>query len=61
MTGPRTAVITVAHGRHRHLLMQECALSGTTPPADFRCLVALDDPASLDVEIQDAVAQAAYV
>jgi GT2 family glycosyltransferase len=46
MTGPRTAVITVVHGRHQHLAMQERALAATTPRADIRCLVALDDLAA---------------
>lgn len=41
----QTAVITVAHGRHHHLALQQRALSITLPPADIRCVVALADEA----------------
>ncbi|MDG4664846.1 galactosyltransferase-related protein [Mycobacterium sp. 236(2023)] len=44
MNDPRTAVVTVAHGRHGHLTLQERALARTKPRADLRCVVALDDP-----------------
>ncbi len=41
---PRTAVITAVHGRHHHLRLQQAGLQAATPPADLRCLVAIDDP-----------------
>jgi GT2 family glycosyltransferase len=43
MTDSRTAVITVAHGRHRHLELQTTAWRRSTVTPDVRCVVALDD------------------
>ena len=45
MSGPRTAVVTVVHGRHRHLALQQRALADIVPQADIRCVVALADDA----------------
>ncbi|MDF9714650.1 galactosyltransferase-related protein [Nocardioides sp. ChNu-99] len=41
----RTAVLTVAHGRHEHLAAQEASLATSTRPADVRVVAALGDPA----------------
>jgi GT2 family glycosyltransferase len=41
----RTAVITIAHGRHAHALRQAEALARSVRPADDRILVTMDDPA----------------
>lgn len=41
----RTAVITIAHGRHDHLRGQEAALSRSDRAADQYVVVAMDDPA----------------
>lgn len=40
----KTAVITIAHGRHRHLSRQLEGLAATTPAADLHVVVALADP-----------------
>ncbi|AQA02178.1 sugar transferase [Mycobacterium sp. MS1601] len=40
----RSAVITVAHGRHAHLACQEAGLSRMHGKPDTRLIVALDDP-----------------
>ncbi|MFJ8621982.1 glycosyltransferase family 2 protein [Kitasatospora sp. NPDC093550] len=40
----RTAVITLAHGRHRHLSRQHEALAGSSLPADTYVVVAVNDP-----------------
>jgi N-acetylglucosaminyl-diphospho-decaprenol L-rhamnosyltransferase len=42
--GIRTAVITVVHGRHRHLALQSAAWEQSTVAPDLRCVVAIDDP-----------------
>lgn len=45
----RTAVITIAHGRHPHLAAQACALAGSTrAPAQY-VVVAMDDAGIEDV------------
>ena len=46
---PTTAVVTIAHGRHRHLRRQHASLASGTLP-DHYVVVAMDDPAveSLD-------------
>jgi GT2 family glycosyltransferase len=44
MTSPRTAVITIAHGRHEHLRRQQHALSVSNSRADDRIIVAMGDP-----------------
>jgi GT2 family glycosyltransferase len=41
---PTTAVVTIAHGRHRHLLRQHASLASGTLP-DHYVVVAMDDPA----------------
>lgn len=41
----RTAVITIAHGRHAHWAAQQTALSRSHDRPDDRILVAMDDPA----------------
>jgi len=45
----RTAVVTLAHGRHAHLAAQARALTRSTVPADVHVVVAMDDPALPDV------------
>jgi hypothetical protein len=40
----RTALITVAHGRHDHLQRQGEAIGRLSQPADQRIVVAIDDP-----------------
>ena len=40
----RTAVVTLAHGRHAHLAAQALALARSTVPADVHVVVAMDDP-----------------
>lgn len=44
MSDLRTAVITIVHGRHRHLALQSLALQRSTVVPDVRCVVAIDDP-----------------
>jgi GT2 family glycosyltransferase len=39
----RCAVITIAHGRHRHLLFQQHGLAVAAPPPDHYIVVAMDD------------------
>lgn len=39
-----TAVITIAHGRHDHLALQEAGLRICDPAPDLRVVVAMDDP-----------------
>lgn len=39
----RTAVVTVAHGRHAHLAAQQRSLAASSEPADEHVVVALDD------------------
>jgi GT2 family glycosyltransferase len=41
----RTAVITIVHGRHEHLLSQRRALQNSTTAPDHHVVVAIDDPA----------------
>ena len=41
----RTAVITIAHGRHDHLAAQAAALAGSRQAPDHYVVVAMDDPA----------------
>lgn len=45
MNGPSTAVVTVVHGRHRHLDMQQQVLTNVVPQPDIRCVVAVADDA----------------
>lgn len=40
----KTAVVTLAHGRHAHLAGQARALRRSTVPADLHVVVAMDDP-----------------
>ncbi|QIK74609.1 glycosyltransferase family 2 protein [Nocardioides piscis] len=40
----RTAVVTVAHGRHDHLACQRESLAAATVPPDHHVVVAIDDP-----------------
>lgn len=40
----RTAVVTIAHGRHDHLQRQQQALAACLGPAPDRVVVAMDDP-----------------
>jgi GT2 family glycosyltransferase len=40
----RTAVITVAHGRHEHLRLQQIMLSRSSTAPDHYIVVAIDDP-----------------
>lgn len=40
----RTAVVTVAHGRHDHLTRQRASLTRSTRPPDEHVVVAVDDP-----------------
>jgi GT2 family glycosyltransferase len=40
----RTALVTTVHGRHRHLLAQQRALTRLDPGPDQRVVVAMDDP-----------------
>lgn len=49
MNAPRTAVITVVHGRHRHLALQSSAWPLSTVAPDLRCVVAIDDDAAARV------------
>lgn len=39
-----TAVVTVAHGRHDHLVAQRTSLASSTRPPDRHVVVAVDDP-----------------
>jgi N-acetylglucosaminyl-diphospho-decaprenol L-rhamnosyltransferase len=39
----RTAVVTIAHGRHDHWRMQRAALARSRTPVDDHVLVAIDD------------------
>ena len=43
MSTPVVAVVTVVHGRHRHLRLQERGLAAGSRRADVRCVVAMDD------------------
>ncbi|MEV3903632.1 galactosyltransferase-related protein [Mycobacterium sp. NPDC050551] len=45
MTGPKTAVVTVVHGRHHHLRAQNAGLARSDARPDVRCVVAMADPA----------------
>ena len=45
----RTAVVTIAHGRHDHLRGQVAALARSTRPPDVHVVVAMDDPALREV------------
>ncbi|MEW5809515.1 MAG: galactosyltransferase-related protein [Actinomycetota bacterium] len=45
MRPPRTAVITVVHGRHPHFAAQQAGLASCRPGPHDRCVVALADPA----------------
>jgi GT2 family glycosyltransferase len=45
----RTAVVTIAHGRHAHLRRQAEALTRSTVAPDAYVVVAMDDPAIADV------------
>jgi GT2 family glycosyltransferase len=48
----RTAVITIAHGRHDHLRAQQEALARSHRAPDVRVVVAMDDPAlSADADV----------
>ncbi|GAA2732491.1 glycosyltransferase [Pedococcus aerophilus] len=50
MTTPRrTAVITIAHGRHDHLRGQLWGLAQQSAPADLHVVVAMGDPAITEV------------
>ena len=40
----RTALITVAHGRHDHLRRQREAIARLSRPGDQHIVVAMDDP-----------------
>lgn len=42
---PRTAVITIAHGRHEHWWLQRRSLQRSLPSPDLHVLIAMDDPA----------------
>ena len=44
MSGPRTAVVTLAHGRHEHLRGQGWGLARQTVRADAWVVVAMGDP-----------------
>jgi GT2 family glycosyltransferase len=44
MTSSRTAVVTIAHGRHEHLRGQGWGLARQTQPADLYVVVAMGDP-----------------
>ena len=44
MSGLRTAVVTIAHGRHEHLRGQGWGLLRQTRPPDLYVVVAMDDP-----------------
>ncbi len=44
MSHPRTAVVTIAHGRHEHLRGQGWGLLRQTRPADIYVVVAMADP-----------------
>lgn len=46
----RTAVVTIAHGRHDHWRMQRGALARTDAMIDDHVLVAIDDPDYADLE-----------
>jgi GT2 family glycosyltransferase len=46
---PRTAVITIAHGRHEHLAGQLWGLARQVQPPDVIVAVAMDDPDIADV------------
>ena len=41
----RTAAVTVVHGRHDHLTVQEAGLARSQVRPDVRCLVSISDPA----------------
>ena len=41
----RTAIVTIAHGRHEHFLRQRAAVARTARAVDEHVLVAIDDPA----------------
>lgn len=43
MSVPRTAVITVVHGRHQHLALQSEAWRLSSVAPELRCVVAIDD------------------
>ena len=45
----RVAVVTVAHGRHEHLLLQSAGLDRSQVRPDLRVVVAIDDPAAAGV------------
>ena len=49
----RTAVITIAHGRHEHLRGQRWGLAGQTVPADLHVVVAMGDPGIAAVMAED--------
>jgi GT2 family glycosyltransferase len=44
VTSARTAVVTIAHGRHEHLRGQGWGLAHQTRPADLYVVVAMGDP-----------------
>lgn len=49
MTTPRTAVVTIAHGRHEHLRGQGWGLAQQTQQPDHYVVVAMGDPRIADV------------
>lgn len=53
-TAPRTAVVTIAHGRHEHLRGQQWGLARQSVPADLHVVVAMGD-----TDISTVVADAA--
>jgi GT2 family glycosyltransferase len=55
MTEPKVAVLTLAHGRHRHLTAQVEALSQGHRKPDLYLVAAMDDPAIPDVVERAAV------
>lgn len=52
---PRTAVVTIAHGRHEHLAGQLWGLARQSLQPDVFVAVAMDDPAVRDVVEQHAL------
>lgn len=54
MTDATTAVITVVHGRHDHLAVQQAGLARSAVTADIRCVVAMSDPAIGELVPSDA-------
>lgn len=57
----RTAVITIAHGRHDHRRMQRLALARSRTAVDDHVLVAMDDRGYADVERRTAPAGARVI